>query len=639
MDLARLWAGAFVAYGLAASLTIGVAASVAWHTGRKRVAWLVPGALLALAVHYVGMGIDAALHASSSAAGPLTVWTAIGQTGATVSFETLLFFLLSVVTQLFGTRVLDRWTRRLVLMQVVGGSALALILLTLIVRDDLVGTSFDNLQSRIASLVYGDGGLPIVLLAIGPTALFRVLSARLPIPEASVWTRWVGGNSLSPPPTTSNGQFSRGDWFPADHFRALTGIYGMGLILIGLRFTSRAAVTLPSLSVVVVGLRLLFVPSAFAVLYYAARPVFFEAVLKHGLLFAGIGGAFSIAGGVAAVTIPALSPLAIASAVLGASVIVYLVGISVHAATEWLDERIFRRPDYARHLNDLLVAMASSPHMPDLQTTVAAHTAEALGAVWARLAPQVPSESAIAIGIGTPAHRRGFLVVGPRHRGHSYSAADVAFVEAVSAHYLSVLEASHARHAQRIATVAELRALRAQINPHFLFNALTALAEKVRSEPAAERLVLNLAELFRFALDSTQHDTVPLRTELAAIEAYLQIERERFGDLLRWTIDVPDELRDMPIPPMVLQPLVENSIRHGLAVSPHGGTVTVAAVRVTSGVRLTVADDGAGFVPGVAPERVGLANVRARVEHAGGTWHLHAAPGAGTVISMEVGLR
>src|SRR6185436_14177898 len=134
--------------------------------------------------------------------------------------------------------------------------------------------------------------------------------------EASVWTRWVSGNSISPPPTTSNGQFSRGDWFPADHFRALTGIYGMGLILIGLRFTSRAAVTLPSLSVVVVGLRLLFVPNAFAVLYYAARPVFFEAVLKHGLLFVGIGGAFSIAGGVAAVTIPALSPLAIASAVL-----------------------------------------------------------------------------------------------------------------------------------------------------------------------------------------------------------------------------------------------------------------------------------------------------------------------------------
>jgi signal transduction histidine kinase len=410
----------------------------------------------------------------------------------------------------------------------------------------------------------------------------------------------------------------------------------MGLILIGLRFTSRAAVTLPSLSVVVVSLRLLFVPSAFAVLYYAARPVFFEAVLKHGLLFVGIGSAFSIAGGVAAVTIPALSPLAIASAVLGASVIVYLVGISVHAATEWLDERIFGRPDYARHLNDLLVAMASSLHMPDLRTTVGAHTAEALGAVWARLAPQIPSESAIAIGIGTPADRRGFLAVGPRHRGHSYTAADVAFVEAVAAHYLSVLEASHARHAQRIATVAELRALRAQINPHFLFNALTALAEKVRSEPAAERLVLNLAELFRFALDSTQHDTVPLRAELAAIEAYLQIERERFGDLLRWTIDVPDELRNMSIPPMVLQPLVENSIRHGLAASPHGGTVTVAASQSATGVRLTVTDDGAGFLPSVTPERVGLANVRARVEHAGGKWHVHAQPGAGTVISMEL---
>jgi two-component system LytT family sensor kinase len=283
--------------------------------------------------------------------------------------------------------------------------------------------------------------------------------------------------------------------------------------------------------------------------------------------------------------------------------------------------------------------MARSPDTAALRATVASHTAEALGATWAHLGRAVVANSAVAVGIGTPTQVCGFLSVGPRRRGHAYSAADMTFVEAVAAHYLSVLEASHARNAQHAATVAELRALRAQINPHFLFNALTLLAERVRAQPGAERLVLNLAEIFRFALESTQHDTVPLRAELAAIEAYLQIEGERFGHLLRWTIDVPDDLRDTPIPPMVLQPLVENAIRHGLAATPNGGTVRVIASHTGASVLLTVADDGAGFTPGFTQERVGLSNVRARVEHAGGKWHLHAAPGAGTMITMEVGVQ
>jgi signal transduction histidine kinase len=390
---------------------------------------------------------------------------------------------------------------------------------------------------------------------------------------------------------------------------------------------------------VVIVLRLLFAPGAFAVLYYAARPVFFETVLKHGILFLAIGGALSLGGVAVSIAVASVSPIAVATAVLVASLAVYLVGATFHRAQEWLDLRIFRRPDYARRLTELLVVMAGCADAARLQADAADHTAETLGAAWVRFAPAVPDHTAIAVAIGTSPRIDEFLAVGPRRRGHAYSGADIAFTEAVAAHYRSMLEASRARQAQQLATTAELRALRAQINPHFLFNALTLLAEKVRAMPGAERLVLNLAEVFRFALDSTQHDAVPLRSELAAIEAYLQIEGERFGDQLRWTIDVPESLRDTPIPPMLLQPLVENSIRHGLAMSPLGGTVTVAALQAASGIQLTVADDGAGFIPGAARERIGLANVRARVEHAGGTWHLQTAPGAGTTITLGVGAK
>jgi two-component system sensor histidine kinase LytS len=283
--------------------------------------------------------------------------------------------------------------------------------------------------------------------------------------------------------------------------------------------------------------------------------------------------------------------------------------------------------------------MATCSDALALRTTVAAQAAETLGATWAQLGSEAAANSAVVVGIGTPQQVRGYLSVGPHLQGRGYTGADIAFLDAAAAHYLSVLEASDARRAEHAATVAELRALRAQINPHFLFNALSLLAERVRVQPGAERLVLNLAELFRFALESTRYDTIPLRAELAAIEAYLQIEGERFGDGLRWTIDVPDDLRDTPIPPMLLQPLVENAIRHGLAATSHGGAVTVVASQVGSRVRLTVADNGAGFTPGVTPERVGLPNVRARVEHAGGTWQLRAAPGGGTMITMEVGAR
>ena len=165
---------------------------------------------------------------------------------------------------------------------------------------------------------------------------------------------------------------------------------------------------------------------------------------------------------------------------------------------------------------------------------------------------------------------------GHGHVDSRYASEDLTFVDAVAAHMTSLLEGFEARESTRLATIAELKALRARINPHFLFNALTTLAEMAQSQPATERAILNLSRVFRYALEATQHELVPLGDEIDAIRAYLEIEAERFDDRLRFDIAVPADVRSTPIPPRLLQPLVENAVTHGLSArvgrnGPHRG--------------------------------------------------------------------
>ena len=193
-----------------------------------------------------------------------------------------------------------------------------------------------------------------------------------------------------------------------------------------------------------------------------------------------------------------------------------------------------------------------------------------------------------------------------------------------------------ARASAQLAAAAELKALRAQINPHFLFNALNTLADMAADQPATERTILNLSRVFRYALESTQQERVPLRTEIEAVRAYLEIEAERFDDQVRFAITVPDDLLETPVPPMLLQPLVENAVTHGLSSKVSGGTVRIGAVRTNGYHCLTVQDDGVGFDVEHTPPRIGLATVRARVERTGGTWRVQSIPAAGTRITLTV---
>jgi signal transduction histidine kinase len=142
---------------------------------------------------------------------------------------------------------------------------------------------------------------------------------------------------------------------------------------------------------------------------------------------------------------------------------------------------------------------------------------------------------------------------------------------------------------------AELGALRARTDPHFLFNSLNTVAGLVDEDPArASDVLQRLAALFRYALDGSRVERVRLADELRAARAYLEVESLRFGDRLRWALEVDDALLDWPVPPLLLQPLVENAVTHGIAPRRGTGQVAVRAAERDGRLVLEVEDDGLG---------------------------------------------
>lgn len=154
---------------------------------------------------------------------------------------------------------------------------------------------------------------------------------------------------------------------------------------------------------------------------------------------------------------------------------------------------------------------------------------------------------------------------------------------------------------------AELRNLRLQLQPHFLFNALNTISATMYEDPAAaDEMIDRLAELLRASLRTAQTDEVPLATELEVLDCYLAILHARFRERLEVTVEVPAELGGARVPSMILQPLVENAVRHG-SLERHGrGAVTVRARRDGDGLVLEVADDGPGIAAGRDPLGAGL---------------------------------
>ena len=203
------------------------------------------------------------------------------------------------------------------------------------------------------------------------------------------------------------------------------------------------------------------------------------------------------------------------------------------------------------------------------------------------------------------------------------------------------------RQLVELAATAQLAALRAQINPHFLFNSLNSIAQLIHTDPdRAERCVERLAEMFRYVLHRADRDFVPLAEELQMTSAYLDIERARFDDRLRVETRVDPQSLHQLIPNLILQPLVENAVKHGLSRKLGTGTVSIDATMQGELLMLTVGDDGPGMTApmlGQVWDRgVGLRNLRDRLERLYGPEHrpvIESAPGRGTVIRLRLPTR
>ncbi len=218
---------------------------------------------------------------------------------------------------------------------------------------------------------------------------------------------------------------------------------------------------------------------------------------------------------------------------------------------------------------------------------------------------------------------------------------------------LAELDASRARLDR-----AEVRALRAQISPHFIYNALGTIASFVRTDPdRARELVLDFADFTRYSFRSAGEYTV-LADELRNIDRYLTLERARFGDNLEVRLQIAPEVLSVVLPFLALQPLVENAVRHGLSGRTDGGTITIVASDAGPDCVISVEDDGVGMDPDLLRSgeldavtsgsggsstseaaHVGLANVDDRLRAAFGNDYglvVETAPGAGTKVSMRV---
>jgi len=193
---------------------------------------------------------------------------------------------------------------------------------------------------------------------------------------------------------------------------------------------------------------------------------------------------------------------------------------------------------------------------------------------------------------------------------------------------------------------ARLQVLKMQLHPHFLFNTLNAISELIYRDPdSAEKMITDLSELLRLSFNNLETQEVPLRQELDFLQKYLEIEQMRFNDRLTVQMNIDDSAYDAAVPNMILQPLVENAIKHGLGPRSEGGRIDIAAVRSNGSLELSVSDDGLGLpTENVADISlgVGLSNTQLRLKHLYGDKHkfeMLAEKPTGLKINMTIPFR
>ena len=272
----------------------------------------------------------------------------------------------------------------------------------------------------------------------------------------------------------------------------------------------------------------------------------------------------------------------------------------------------------------------------------------------AEAAAGIPLGATVGYALGTWANGLTLAeVLGAHPRALIMSAASALFFGAIASYFFytraRLLDAEAEARTEKLRRVeqealtarTELRLLQAQIEPHFLFNTLSTVVGLIDADPpAAKAMLLDLTALLRTALARTRRPAVALAEELDLLRAYLGIMAIRMGDRLRWRIEADRDTLELQLPPLLVQPLVENAIRHGLEPKPAGGTLTVRCRRnaARDAVEIEVEDSGAGFA-NAAGTGVGLANVRERLRACCGeaaTLALEAPPEGGVLARLVV---
>jgi len=332
--------------------------------------------------------------------------------------------------------------------------------------------------------------------------------------------------------------------------------------------------------------------------------------------------------------------------------------------SRWLDRlwlgRRFSPAEATRYFLDGLEGAISTDELRDRAERHLADIfqAQAIVALDAHLEP----ESAATI--DAPIHQRGEVVgvvrVGPRPANPRFLSEDVALLFSLAEAFSFLLEnlslrekrlAQEKREQELVlnASRSELKALRAQVNPHFLFNALNAIAGLIPQDPdRAELTIEQLAEVFRYTLRGSEREWVRLEDELEAVRAYLDVEQARFREGLQVRMECAPAARNVRIPAMIVHTLVENATRHGVGATSAPGLIEIRAAMNDETLRIEVRDNGPGFPPATVsalPSRdggYGLRNVRERLQtHFGGCGALKIGRDTArgmTVVAVEMPL-
>jgi signal transduction histidine kinase len=369
-------------------------------------------------------------------------------------------------------------------------------------------------------------------------------------------------------------------------------------------------------------------------LYYRERLIFFDVLMKRGI-FLAVGLAAMIAT-VAAVTWPLVAFPDSAFAWLYGFVLFWLAGPFVYSGVARAVDHVWLRRPYS-------TVEAERQFIRDVQSAASEvelheRASHSLAEIF-----QAPVEICFSRSAGPDAGQRdgsqfaeiqhaavcqGYILLSPRPNGVPFLSDDRRLLHLLAGTLGMVLENVHLRADRRrqeereqqlrlLASRAELRALRAQINPHFLFNTLSVIAGLTQYQPElADETIDRLAQVFRYTLRKSEHEWTSLGEEVEFTEAYLRIEQARFGDRLQVEFDIDPAAESIPIPAMSIQPLIENAIRHGVSAQEGHGTVGLRAVLVDSRLLIEIFDNGPGFPPGFSlqepGESHGLRNVAER---------------------------